>query len=120
MKPQEVAFDIAQTKFTNWLVSEVERLAKVVIDTHPQAISFCMAMGSASFYCEWEECDDHDPTDVWQRSEHINPGDIVENSYAAELDDLLSKWDNQLCITGVPMRITRDNVTGKLIVDTDW
>lgn len=124
MKTQEATFQKAKEVFEAYLLSEIERLAKGVIDTHPWAESFCMAMGSASFHCKWEEKDDFDPTDIWDRDDQLSPLElskgIMGNSFAFDLDNLLSKWDREFCLTGHPMRITKDFVTGKLVTINDW
>lgn len=112
----------AESEFESELLKEVERLAKLVIDTNPIKIkSFCMAMGSASFGCEWAEVDDVDPTDIWERKENLDPEELSDgNQYAVDLNELLSKYDRKFCITGTPMRIIRDNVSGELITLKDW
>lgn len=124
MKNQESKFIKAKEAFSAFLLIEIERLAKGVIDTHPWAESFCMAMGCASFHCKWEEKDDFDPTDIWERDENLEPSELAKgimgNSYAFDLDNLLTKWDREFCLTGCPMRITKDCVTGKLVTVNDW
>lgn len=111
----------AESEFEKELMREIERLAKGVIETHPKAKSFCMAMGSASFGCEWAEADDVDPTDIWERKENLDPEELSDgNQYAVDLNELLSKYDRKFCITGYPMRIIRDKVSGELVTLTDW
>lgn len=121
-KAVERKYAKAETEFEAELLKEVERLAKAVIDTNPTKVkSFCMGMGSASFGCEWVETDDEDPMDSWECSENLEPEELSEsNAYADELQKLLSKYNNKFCITGYPMRIIRDNVTGELLTQTDW
>lgn len=120
MKFQELVYTNARAEFTKWLVSEVERLAKLVIEYEPRAKSFCMAMGCVSFHCKWEECDELDQSDVWERDENLEPHELEQNSHALELSELFSRWDRELCISGIPMKINLDNVTGILETVTDW
>lgn len=119
MKAQEIEFQKAKDLFSVWLLSEVDRLAKSVVQTHPWAESFCMAMGSASFHCVWQESDEDDPSDTWERNEHLLP-DELSGSCAAELDKLLEKWNDEFCLTGYPMRIIKDSVTGEPTTLKDW
>ena len=111
----------AETEFDAELLKEVERLARGVIESHPWAKSFCMAMGVASFGCKWVETDEEDPTDTWERDENLDPEELSDgNSFAEDLHSLLQKYDRKFCITGTPMRIIRDNVSGELVTLTDW
>ena len=120
-KIAEKVYQVAESKFEAELLKEVERLAKAVIESHPKAKSFCMAMGSASFGCKWVEVDDDDPTDTWERDDNLDAEDLSDgNSFAADLDSLLGKYDRKFCLTGYPMRIVRDNVSGELLTQTDW
>lgn len=120
-KTAEQNYIKAENAFEAELLKEVERLAKAVIESHPKAKSFCMAMGSASFGCEWVEVDDEGPTDTWERDENLDPQELSDgNSFATDLDSLLEKYDRKFCLTGYPMRIVRDNVSGELLTQTDW
>jgi hypothetical protein len=120
-KIAEKVYQEADSKFEGELLKEVERLAKAVIESHPKAKSFCMAMGSASFGCEWVEVDDEDPTDTWERQDNLIPHELADgNSFATDLASLLNKYDRKFCLTGCPMRIVRDNVSGELLTQQDW
>ena len=120
-KQSERVYQSAETMFEKALLNEIERLAKMVITTIPKAKSFCMAMGSASFHCEWREWEDGDESDYWDRDEHMDAYELKDgNSYAEDLDDLLRKYDNKFNLTGCPMKIDRDNVTGELVTVRDW
>lgn len=112
----------AETVFMAVLIAEVKRLAVAVIMTHPAANSFCMAMGSASFGCQWEELDEHDPSDKWDRDENLDPGDIesvtgVACSYATDLQSLLDTYDSTFCLTGYPIMITMDGPNAVMVAD---
>lgn len=110
----------AETEFAKELLKEIERLAKLVIETSHRAKSFCMAMGGISFGCEWEEYDD-DSSEAWSMNENIDPYELKdENSFALELDKLISNYNDKFGLTGYPMRIDMDNVTGELVTVTDW
>lgn len=120
---QQEKFKKAEAEFSGQLLKEIERLAYLVIQSHPWAESFCMAMGSASFGCKWTEFDEHDPSDTWECEENLDPCELMENvnianSYAGELDGLLGLWDHKFCLTGYPMHIKM--VDGKLKTLTDW
>ena len=100
---------------------EIERLAKAVIESHPNVKSFCMAMGCASFYCEWEEFEEEDPKDTWKCTEHCDTYELKDgNQFAEDLNDLFEKYNDKFQLTGWPMKIDRDHVTGELITATDW
>ena len=114
---QEQKFKKAESEFSDQLIKEVERLAYLVIQSHPWAESFCMAMGCASFGCKWVEIDDWDPDDSWERDENLNP-DELSGEHAKELAELLDLWDNKFSITGYPMMIKI--VDGELKTVTDW
>jgi hypothetical protein len=119
-KARERAYLKAESAFEEALLKEIERLAKRVIETSHRAKSFCMAMGSISFGCQWEEYDD-DPSESWEMDENLDPYELKgENSYALELDSLISKYNDKFKLTGCPMIIRRDNVTGELITNCDW
>lgn len=114
----------AETVFMTALLAQVEALATSVILSHPHATSFCMAMGSASFGCHWQERDELDPSDVWDRDENLDPDELGKetgepNSYADELAELLAKYDRQFCITGYPMMI-RQVSAHSVTVEADW
>lgn len=120
-KESEKVYEAAETMFEKALLAEIERLAKLVIDTIPKVKSFCMAMGSASFYCEWEEFEEEDPTDTWKCTEHCDPYELKDgNQFAEDLNDLFEKYNDKFRLTGCPMKIDRDNLTGELITVTDW
>lgn len=120
-KQSERVYESAEKMFSAALRKEIERLAKRVIETIPKAKSFCMAMGSASFHCEWREWEDGDESDYWDMDENLNPDELSDgNSYAADLDNLLGKYERTFCMTGYPMMIRRDNVTGELITTSEW
>lgn len=120
-KQSEAVYSKAETMFEKALLLEIERLAKAVIDSIPKVKSFCMAMGSASFYAEWLEYDEDDPTDSWKRSEHLDAYDLTDgNQFAIDLDDLFRKYNDRFKVKGWPMRIDRDSVTGELFTITDW
>jgi hypothetical protein len=119
-KARERAYLKAESAFEEALLKEVERLAIRVIETSHRAKSFCMAMGSASFGCQWEEYDD-DPSESWEMDENLDPYELkAENSFAAELDKLISEYNDKFKLTGCPMKIDRDHVTGQLVTVTDW
>ena len=120
-KAAERDYTKAETEFETALLKEVERLAKAVIESSDKAKSFCMAMGSASFHCVWTETDDFDPEESWECEDNLEPEHLTDgNQYAVDLDDLLTKYDRKFCLTGTPMKIIRDNVTGELLTQTDW
>lgn len=120
-KQSERVYQSAETMFETALMKEIERLAKMVITTIPKAKSFCMAMGSISFHCEWREWEEGDESDYWECDEHLDPCELAEdNCYAQDLDDLIGKYNDKFKLTGNPMQINRDHVTGELITTTDW
>lgn len=120
-KQSELVYESAETMFEKALFREIERLAKGVIESIPKVKSFCMAMGSASFYAEWLDNDDEDPTDTWERSEHLDSYELTDgNQFATDLDDLFRKYNDRFKLTGWPMRIDRDNVSGELVTIADW
>lgn len=120
-KTAETAYQKAESKFEDELLKEVERLARAVIESHPKAKSFVMGMGHAFFGCEWTEVDDNDPTDTWERDDNLDPEDLADgNSFAEDLVQLLDKYNRKFCLTGCPMKITRDAITGELVNSADW
>jgi hypothetical protein len=123
-KQAESVYKTSEEMFSQALILEVERLARGAINSHPWAKSFCMAMGSASFGCEW--VDDTDPEDIWEHDENLDIYELMyeqgspTNSFVIDLNDLLQKYNDTFKITGYPMRIIRDNVTSELVTLTDW
>ena len=67
-------------------INELERRARQVLKRSPK-LSFCMAMGSASFYWDGEPMDDND------------------RAYFKPVFDLLDEFNSALSLTGYPMRI---------------
>lgn len=117
-KVQERTFIIAESVFLGQLLVEIERLAKLVIQTDSKAKGFCMAMGTAFFNCEWVEIEDDEK---WEMSENLDPEELADcNCYAADLAEIFDKWGDIFCLTGHPLRITMDPVTGELVAATDW
>lgn len=115
-KDSERAFEAHEEAFEKLLLAEIERLAKAVIGSYPRAKSFCMAMGTASFHCEWAETDGED---TYECDQYFDPHEI-QNDFAIELDKLLEKWNDKFHLTGCPMRIDRDHVTRELVTTIDW
>jgi hypothetical protein len=103
-------------------ITEIEKEAKAAIKTSPETVkSFCMAMGAASFKVVWIEDWDGEPM---PRDENISPGKFAEyghkNPHADNVAKLLDEYDSMLRLTGWPMLIKSDLVSGELITLNDW
>jgi hypothetical protein len=81
--------------------AELERRARRILETHRSLNGFVCCMGSAFFV-----------------GPH-GPVDIDSLAYLKPVRDLLDAFDNELHLTGTPVRIDRDE-TGALIRTTDW
>lgn len=104
------------------VVTEIEKEAKAAIKASPETVkSFCMAMGTAHFKVVW--CEDWDGEPV-PRDENIDPGEFAQyghkNPHADNIAKLLDEYNSMLRITGWPMLIQRDQVSGKLTTLNDW
>lgn len=117
-KRAELKYDKAESEFQKVLIDHVETLARVVLHSDPRAKSFCMAMGSASFYCEYRHPDCDDDDDMWIVKDHLDPEEL-KTPEGDELQRILDKYTN-FNLTGYPMRIDRDPVTGLLVTVNDW
>lgn len=114
----EKAFERSQGVFYNQIITEIERLARMVIQTEEKAKAFTMAMGTAFFCCEWVTIEDGEE---WEHDETLEPCELADgNCYAQDLADLFEKWGEMFRLTGHPMRITIDHVTGELVTVSDW
>lgn len=114
----EKLFEISMTTFEKQLMTQIEYLAKLVIGTNERAKSFTMGMGSASFHCQWTEVEGGDS---WSMDDHLSPDEIAsENCYAKQIDQILMKWDDVFRLTGNPLKITIDPVSGEIVTTTDW
>lgn len=79
------AFDLA--------VAEVERRARAIMKAHPRCASFCMGMGTATFYDKAGE-----PINVaW--------GPLPYPKYLKDFDAFVNDMDRCLHMTGQPMKI---------------
>lgn len=88
---------------------EVERLARKVLKKCSDLKEFIMAMGGWHFTLKASEPDE----DGWS----IEDGEAADDDDPrfSEVERFIGEWDNQLKITGEPMRFT---ATGPKI--TDW
>ena len=103
-------------------IKEIEKEAKAAIKASPDTIkSFCMAMGTAHFKVVWTEDWDGEPM---PRDENLGPGEFAEyghkSPHADNIAKLLDEYNSMLRLTGWPLMIKRDDVTGELITLNDW
>lgn len=97
---------------------KAEAMSAMRID--PEIKSFCMAMGSVSFYCEWMEDLDGDGEYI-QLDGHLDPHELPNNPHAANITHILDELNSQLYLTGMALKITRDHVVqGEFVIQTDW
>lgn len=109
----EELFEKAESEFQQAVMSEIERLARLVITEDPKITGFCMAMGSVSFSREYTEYENEDDTEGWSINDDPDPYEL-DNVNAQAINDILNKWDSKLRITGCPLRLTIDHVTGEI------
>lgn len=83
---------------TRMALKEVERLARRTMERNGRCVSFCMAMGSASFHDK-----DGEPIDNGQK-------------YLEPFYNFLYAYNDQLYLTGIPMKI--EGHDGEVI--TEW
>ncbi|ADX32110.1 hypothetical protein [Pseudomonas phage PH826] len=105
---------------TSLAFAEVERLAREVFREDPNCMNFCMAMGSASFYREWIDC--NDPDGDWPMNEYLSAEEVYEMSgsqAAKHLDSLLTEFGEALRLTGHPLKLTR-MTEDSILRQTDW
>lgn len=115
--------DSALARATEHALAMIEWQARAVLEASPDTVkSFCMAMGSASFNVVWSE--DWEEEELVEFDENLDPWEMAErghgNAHTEALAKILNDYDRALCLTGSPMRITRDHVTGELITANDW
>lgn len=72
-------------------VKEYERMAREIMRKHPNLVEFMNGMGRVFF--------------VDKNGDMIHTND---RSYLSPIDDFLCEWDEQLHLTGDPMRFTAD------------
>ncbi len=82
----------------NLALAELERRARKILAAHPNLDEFIMGMGCAIFTTKEDE----------------NLG-TEERAYMKPVERFLVRWDNELKLTGEPMRFT---ATGPVV--TNW
>ncbi|MDX9668730.1 hypothetical protein [Pseudomonas sp. P8_250] len=104
------------------IVCEIEKEAKAAIKASPETVkSFCMATGTAQFKVVWIDNREGEPV---PRDKDISPGEFAKyghvNPHADNVAKLLDEYNGMLCITGWPMLIKTDLVSGELTTLNDW
>jgi hypothetical protein len=77
-------------KATELALAEVRRLARKILQEHACLDEFIMAMGMATFSVKGE----------------VESLGTDERAYLRPLDEFLEVWDDELKLTGEPMRFT--------------
>jgi len=84
-------------------ITEVEKKARAILKRHKRCASFCMAMGSATFY-------EADGTPLGESYTANYP------AYLKEFDAFIGEFDGALRLTGYPMKLKAHD--GDVV--TDW
>ena len=118
LKTIKQALEAAMSQATTDALALIKSEAKAAMGADSTIQSFCMAMGSASFHVVRIERDEDGES--WTTDEHLDPDELPENVGAQNVGQILYQLNGDLCLTGWPMRITRDHVTGEFITANDW
>lgn len=99
MKYSEAKVQALYDQASQLLRNEIERRARSIMKRNRRCASFCMCMGTATFY-----------------SVNGSPIDADGINYLQEFDDFLNNWDGVYRMTGDPMKI--EGHAAPLL--TDW
>jgi len=98
--------DALQKKQTVLVLEYIKQEAKNILLKYPELVCYTQGMGSWSFY------DSFNTPVSW-----VDGVDLEEDSGIAHI---LYEYDNDLHVTGVPLKIMKDLVTGEFETLTDW
>lgn len=84
----------------------IEQEAQKILTKYPELTVYCQGMGSWSFHDMWECIVDE-----------VDGVKLERDTTIAQIFDL---YDEELHLSGIPMKITKNLQTGEFFKETDW
>jgi len=84
----------------------IQEEAQRILTQYPELTSYCQGMGSWSFHDAW--CSPVDKVDE------------VDLEHDSSIAMIFYEYDEDLHLSGIPLRISKDMNTGEFVIENDW